>query len=204
MVHNPSVLQTFLAAAAAYALGCLVGGYYVVRIRTGRDVRSTGSGNAGARNVLRSGDRVGAMLTLAWDILKGALAVWMARWIAQTELAAGTAFIAAVAGHIWPAQLRFRGGKGAATALGCMLAVDARAAVAACALGMLTGGARRSATVGGLTAVATAPVMLLLVGGTWMLSALVGVACAAVLLVHHPSIDRRRHAALMRPVRENA
>lgn len=198
------MLQTVLAAAAAYALGCLVGGYYVVRLRTGRDVRSIGSGNAGARNVLRSGDRVGAVVTIAWDILKGALAVWMARWIGQTELAAGVAFIAAVTGHIWPAHLQFRGGKGAATALGCMLALDARAAVAACALGVLTGGARRSATVGGLTAVATAPVMLLLVGGSWMLVALVAVSCAAVLLVHHPSVERRRHAAVMRPVRENA
>lgn len=117
------MLQTVLAALAAYALGCLVGAYYVVRLRAGHDVRETGSGNAGARNVLRSGDRFSAVLTLLWDVAKGALAVWLARSIARADVAVSLAIVAVVAGHIWPAQLQFRGGKGVATTIGTALAV---------------------------------------------------------------------------------
>lgn len=196
------MIQTVLAAAVAYLLGCLVGAYYVVRLRAGHDVRATGSGNAGARNVLRSGDRSSAALTLVWDILKGALAVWLARAIAPTDVAIALAFIFVVVGHIWPAQLQFHGGKGAATALGCMLVVDPLAATAACAVGVVAGGATRSATVGGLTAVAAAPVVLLLTDGSWSLGAGVAVACAIVLVAHHPSIDRRRQSPA-RPAQES-
>lgn len=197
------MIQTVLAAGAAYLLGCLVGAYYVVRLRAGHDIRATGSGNAGARNVLRSGDRSSAALTLVWDILKGALAVWLARTIAPTDIAVGLAFILVVVGHIWPAQLQFRGGKGAATALGCMLVVDPLAATAACAVGVVAGGGTRSATVGGLTAVAAAPVVLFLTGGSWALGAGVAVACAIVLVAHHPSIDRRRQSSPARPAQES-
>lgn len=195
--------RILLAAAAAYALGCLVGAYYVVRLRAGHDVRATGSGNAGARNVLRSGDKMSAALTLLWDILKGVLAVWLARAITSGDAAVGIAFVAAVVGHVWPAQLRFHGGKGAATALGCMLAIDPRVAIAAGALGALSGGVARSATVGGLTAVAAAPVVLVFTGVSWSLAASVAIACTIVLIVHHPVIDRRRRVPLQ-PAQENA
>lgn len=196
------MIQTVLAAGAAYLLGCLVGAYYVVRLRAGHDVRATGSGNAGARNVLRSGDRSSAAITLIWDILKGALAVWLARLIAAGDLAIALSFIFAVVGHIWPAQLQFHGGKGAATALGCMLMVDPRAAIAACAIGVLAGGVTRSATVGGLTAVAATPIVLVYTGGSWTLSAGVAIACGIVLVAHHPSLGRRRQSADMRPSQE--
>lgn len=119
--------QLLLAAAAAYAIGCLVGAYYVVRRRAGHDIRETGSGNAGARNVLRSGDRTSAVLTLVWDILKGALAVWVARTLTESDAAVAVVCVAVVAGHIWPAQLQFHGGKGVATLIGCLLAIGPRA-----------------------------------------------------------------------------
>lgn len=195
--------RVLLTAAAAYALGCLVGAYYVVRLRAGHDVRTKGSGNAGARNVLRTGDKVSAALTFLWDVLKGVLAVWVARTLTESDAAIGIAFIAAVLGHIWPAQLGFHGGKGAATALGCMLAIDPGVAIAACALGALTGGVARSATVGGLSAVAAAPVVLVFTGVSWSLAACVAIACTVVLIVHHPVIDRRRRLPL-RPAQENA
>jgi glycerol-3-phosphate acyltransferase PlsY len=198
------VIQTVLAAGAAYLLGCLVGAYYVVRLRAGHDVRATGSGNAGARNVLRSGDKASAALTLVWDILKGAFAVLLARIIApDDDVAVALAFIFVVVGHIWPAQLRFHGGKGAATALGCMLMVDPLAAIAACAIGVVAGGIARSATVGGLTAVAAAPVVLVLTAGSWTLGAGVAIACGIVLIAHHPSIDRRRQSSPVRPAQES-
>jgi glycerol-3-phosphate acyltransferase PlsY len=163
------VYQVLLAAVAAYVIGCLVGAYYVVRFRSARDVRETGSGNAGARNVFRSGDTLGAALTLVWDALKGALAVWLAQQIAPGDVATGIAIVAVVIGHIWPAQLRFRGGKGVATTIGAALAVLPRA---------LTGS---PALVAGVV-----------------------IACAIVIVMHHPSMDRRRPVSSMRPAQENA
>ena len=117
------MLQTLLATVAAYMLGCVVGAYYVVRFRAGHDIRAMGSGNAGARNVLRSGDRTSAAITLLWDAFKGALAVWVAQRLAHTNVAIALAFVAVVLGHVRPAQLQFRGGKGVATAIGASLAI---------------------------------------------------------------------------------
>jgi glycerol-3-phosphate acyltransferase PlsY len=106
----------------------VVGAYYIVRLRSGADIRASGSGNAGARNVMRSGDRTAAILTFVWDLAKGALAVALAAAIDRSDWSAGVAFLFIVLGHIWPAQLGFRGGKGVATAIGgtVMLAVVQR------------------------------------------------------------------------------
>lgn len=126
------MIQQLLSAIAAYALGCVVGAYYVVRLRAGHDVRSTGSGNAGARNVLRGGDRTSAALTLAWDLGKGALAVWLARQLVPVDgnIAVAVATVAVVLGHVWPAQLQFHGGKGVAAAIGATLVANPLGALA--------------------------------------------------------------------------
>jgi len=112
------LLQLLLVIVASYALGCLVGAYYIVRLRTGIDVRTTGSGNAGARNVMRSGDRTSAVATFLWDLAKGSLVVWLAYLFVPQKWAAGVAFLFVIVGHIWPAQLGFWGGKGVATMIG--------------------------------------------------------------------------------------
>ena len=118
------LILALLLGLVCYAIGCLVGAYYVVRWRRGVDVRALGSGNAGARNVFRSGDRVGAALTLLWDAAKGALAMVLTRWLMPGDDAAlAIAFVAVIVGHIWPVQLRFHGGKGVATAIGAGLVV---------------------------------------------------------------------------------
>ena len=124
------MLQILAAALAAYVLGCVVGAYYVVRLRAGHDVRATGSGTAGARNVLRSGDRTSAALTLLWDLIKGGLAVFVAQRLGGSDLAIAVACVAVVAGHVWPAQLQFHGGKGVAAAIGATLAANPLGAVA--------------------------------------------------------------------------
>lgn len=124
IARTPPVVRAALVALPSYALGCVVGAYYVVLLRRGVDVRATGSGNAGARNVLRSGDTAGAALTFAWDAAKAALAVWAsARLTGNTQLA-GVALLFVVAGHIWPAQLGFRGGRGVAPAIGGTIAMS--------------------------------------------------------------------------------
>ena len=113
----------------AYLLGCFATGYYLVRARTGNDIREIESGSTGARNVGRVLGKTGFVLTVFGDFGKGALAVWSAReWTNNNHLAT-LAMVAVVVGHIWPAQLHFRGGKGVATSFGALLMFDYRVAL---------------------------------------------------------------------------
>lgn len=111
-------------ALGAYFIGCFTTGYYLVRLRTGQDVRETGSGSAGATNVGRILGKSGFLLTVLGDFAKGSLAVWLAREFVHEDVATALAVPAVVAGHLWPAQLKFRGGKGVATSLGALLVFD--------------------------------------------------------------------------------
>jgi glycerol-3-phosphate acyltransferase PlsY len=116
-------------ALEAYLLGCFATGYYLVRARTGLDIRRVQSGTVGARNAGRVLGRTGFAVTLLGDFGKGALAVWIAReWTGDNRLAL-FALLAVVLGHIWPVQLRFHGGKGVATSLGALLVFDYRVAL---------------------------------------------------------------------------
>ncbi len=108
----------------AYILGCFATGYYLVRWRTGKDIRELGSGNIGARNVGRILGRFGFIITLFGDAAKGALAVWAAQRFGGNDYLPALAMLAVVAGHVWPAQLRFHGGKGVATSLGALVIYD--------------------------------------------------------------------------------
>ena len=121
-------------AAAAYIIGCFTTGYYLVRARTGQDVRETGSGSAGARNVGRILGKPGFWLTVTGDFFKGALAVCLARQWTNDDFCAVLAVPAVVAGHLWPAQLKFRGGKGVTTSLGALLVFDYHLALTFAAL----------------------------------------------------------------------
>jgi glycerol-3-phosphate acyltransferase PlsY len=108
----------------AYVLGCFTTGYYLVRWRKGQDIRDLGSGSVGAKNVGRTLGWPGFLVTIIGDCAKGAFAVWAARSFAHDDLMAAVAMLAVVAGHVWPAQLRFHGGKGVATTLGALFIYD--------------------------------------------------------------------------------
>ncbi len=114
---------------AAYVLGCFTTGYYLVRWRTGQDIREVGSGSVGARNVGRLLGWRGFWLTVAGDFAKGAAAVWAAWHYTTDERLVALGVLGVVAGHVWPAQLHFRGGKGMASALGALLVYDWQLAV---------------------------------------------------------------------------
>lgn len=118
----------------AYLLGCFATGYYLVRTRLGEDIRELGSGNVGARNVGRLLGKTGFLITVLGDFGKGALAVWAARHFTTDERIVAVAMVLVVAGHIWPAQLRFHGGKGMATSLGALLVYDPKLAFIFCVL----------------------------------------------------------------------
>ena len=133
----------------AYFLGGISPGYWLVRLRTGTDVRTLGSGATGATNAARALGRGGFALVLALDATKGALACVLARVAGMDggwEFAAATAV---VAGHVWPVQLGFRGGRGLGPLLGAWL-VLAPLAIGVClvAAGLIWAGSRRRIMAG--------------------------------------------------------
>ncbi len=116
-------MSTWVPVVAAYLLGSISFSYLIVRLLKGIDIRTVGSGNAGATNVLRAAGKGPALVALVLDIGKGALAVVLAR-----ALGAGPGFVAAVGvaavlGHVYPIWMGFKGGKGVATAAGTLLAL---------------------------------------------------------------------------------
>lgn len=119
--------STLTSLLLSYALGCFSTAYYLVRWRTGEDVRLLGSGNAGATNAGRVLGKWGFVVALVGDVGKGALAVWLADWLSGGDAwAVGLAVPAVIVGHIWPVQMAFRGGEGFAAALGAFAALDWR------------------------------------------------------------------------------
>src|SRR6478735_3616304 len=99
-MQKVGALETLGCVLGAYALGCFTTGYYLVRARTGRDIRDVESGSIGARNVGRLLGKVGFVITLLGDFGKGALAVWAARHLTGSELLAIIAMVFVVVGHI--------------------------------------------------------------------------------------------------------
>lgn len=148
-------------ALGAYALGCFTTGYYLVRMWVGQDIRDSGSGNVGAKNVGRVLGKTGFFLTLLGDFGKGAFAIWAARHFTTDPRSVSLAAIAVVAGHIWPAQLCFRGGKGMATSLGALLMLDYHFAGAFLLFFVLGLAVVRKTVLPGLVAFACLPALCL-------------------------------------------
>ena len=122
-IINPTV-SGLLMILLAYLVGGISTGYILVRFMRGIDIRSTGSGSLGARNVGRILGRQGFYLSLIGDILKGAIIVWVAYWLKFQPGIVGAVAVAVIGGHIWPVWLKFHGGKGIATSLGAFAAFD--------------------------------------------------------------------------------
>jgi acyl phosphate:glycerol-3-phosphate acyltransferase len=116
--------QFLVAAVAGYLLGSVPGGYLMGRLTRGIDVRQYGSGKTGATNALRTLSLWAVLLVLVIDIGKAAAAVSIARAISSDAWAQMVAGSAAVAGHVWPLYLRFRGGRGVSAAYGSLLAMN--------------------------------------------------------------------------------
>ena len=152
-----------LWAAIGYLLGSIPTGVILARAMGLGDLRKIGSGNIGATNVLRTGNKRAAALTLLGDALKGAVAVLLARAFAAPD-AVQLAALAAFLGHCFPVWLGFRGGKGVATFLGLMLALVPLAGVIACAIWALTAKLGRISSLAALMAAGWTPVVLTLMG----------------------------------------
>lgn len=187
-----------IAIVAAYALGSIPVAWLVVRRWAHLDLRRIGSGNVGATNALRATTpTIGVLVALA-DAAKGALAVWLARRTHASDGAVAIAAVASVIGHVAPIWLRFRGGKGVATASGAFAVLAPVAAAAAFVVFVAVVWGTRVVSLASLTAT------LALVGtAAWHEPTLVKEAAAAVAAVivikHHANITRLR-AGTERPL----
>ncbi len=149
-----------IVAVVAYFLGSIPFGILMARIFGLGDLRQIGSGNIGTTNVLRTGNKLAAFLTLVLDAGKGAVAVLAARAYGGEDIA-GLAGLFAMLGHLYPVFLRFKGGKGLATFLGVLLALSFPVGLAACATWLASALAFRYSSLAALVAAALAPVYTL-------------------------------------------
>jgi glycerol-3-phosphate acyltransferase PlsY len=158
-----------LAALAAYLVGSLSFAVIVTRVMGLSDPRTYGSKNPGATNVLRSGSKAAAIITLVLDAVKGWLPVMLVVWFGKPYgLNGGTVALvglAAFLGHLWPVFFRFKGGKGVATALGVLLGISVWLGLAAAATWVIIAFFFRYSSLASLAAAAFAPVVYLLVDG---------------------------------------
>ncbi len=185
---NASLL--WLVALAAYLLGSIPFGLLIARAFGLGDVRKIGSGNIGATNVLRTGNKSAAAATLVLDALKGALAVLIARAM-MGEAAAQVAALAAFLGHCFPIWLKFKGGKGVATFIGVLYALSWPVGLAVSLTWLVVVAMFRMSSLGALLAAGLAPVWSIVLGyGAGAI--LLMVLCVLVYTRHAANISRLR------------
>ncbi|MGL6105497.1 glycerol-3-phosphate 1-O-acyltransferase PlsY [Romboutsia sp.] len=152
----------------AYLLGNISTSYIVAKRLAGVDIRTQGSGNAGSTNVLRTYGKKAGALTFAGDLLKGMISVFIAQFIARLMgidvINAGyLAVVGVVCGHNWPAILGFRGGKGVATSLGAMIAVNPIIALSCFGMFLIIVAITKYVSLGSVLGIAASPIIMILV-----------------------------------------
>lgn len=191
-MFESTLLTSLVAAGAGYLAGSVPFAYILVRRTRGFDVRSKGSGNVGAANVLRTASKKLAAWVMALDLVKGAMTVYACRWIGFDTPAQALAAFAAVVGHIYPVWLDFRGGKGVATAAGGFLVLTPTAALWAMAV---FGGLVALTSYVSLGSVAAASVLVALAAAGGAPASVVSSAAASALLItfrHRSNLARLR------------
>jgi len=173
--------KELLVMLAGYALGCFTSGYYLVRWRTGHDIRMLGSGSVGATNVSRVFGLSGFFFTVLCDFGKGMLAVWLAEYFRVSPTATVLTMLAVTTGHVWPAQLWFRGGKGVATSLGALAMFGYFITLTFAALFLALFGVVRNFVLAGLLAFALTPLALFLLD--FPLTSVFGLSAMALLIL---------------------
>ena len=179
-----------------YLLGSIPFGFLIARARQGRDIRSTGSGNIGAANVARVVGFGAGALTLLLDAAKGYLAVWVAAGLtSESATWMVLAALAAIAGHVFPVWLGFRGGRGVATGVGVFLLICWPAVLAALVIWLLVVLFWRYVSLGSIVAAASLPLLVYLLYAPRHAPPLVvslGTTVAALTIIakHRPNIER--------------
>jgi glycerol-3-phosphate acyltransferase PlsY len=152
----------FTLVAGAYLLGSISWSYLLVRLLQGRDIRTVGSGNAGATNAMRAAGKGVGVAVLLLDVAKGVAAIEVARALSAPPAVVGAAAVAVVVGHVYPIFFGFRGGKGVATSAGAMGALAPLALALTLLVFLLVVFWKRYISLGSVVAGATFPVMVLL------------------------------------------
>jgi glycerol-3-phosphate acyltransferase PlsY len=187
-------MAPFVFVITAYLIGSISFAVVVSWCFRLPDPHTYGSGNPGATNVLRSGKKAAAMLTLVGDAAKGAIALWLARRLAP-EFDVGEVTLAAVAfavflGHLFPVYFRFKGGKGVSTAAGILLALDLRIASVVLLVWLLTVLASRYSSLGAIVAALAAPVATFYFLGWGPFACMVLAMTALLLWRHRGNVER--------------
>ncbi len=179
-----------LVGLLAYALGSVPFGVVIARVMGLGDLRQIGSGNIGATNVMRTGNRLAGLLTFGLDAAKGAIAALMA-WALLGEAAGQVAALAAFLGHLYPVYLGFRGGKGVATFIGIALALAWPVGLAICAIWAVVFALSRYSSLAALVATAAGPVLVVALGYGTMLGLFLALG-AMIFWKHADNIRRLR------------
>lgn len=193
-------VETYLLIAGiSYLLGSIPFGLILVRVVRGEDVRLSGSGNIGATNVARTGGAKLGVATLLLDALKGYAGVAFAIAVSHREtavdagLAAALAALCAILGHVFPVWLKFRGGKGVATAVGAFLGLAPRAVLVVLAIFLIIVAISRYVSLGSVVASAVFPVLayFLYRGTSTIADLLVMFAASLLVILKHKANIRR-------------
>lgn len=183
-----------LLLVAAYLIGGIPFGYLIVLLKTGRDVRSLGSGNIGATNVLRTTGRTVAIVTLVLDIAKGLFAVWLMAWATyDSTIWMSMAALAVMAGHAFPIFLKFKGGKAVASFIGAFLYLTPIPLLAVVALFVIVVAATRHISLGSIVAAGTFPLAVWLILHPPAPEVIAAIVAGAFIVVRHKAnIERIR------------
>ena len=183
-------MQTALAIVAAYLLGSVPFAMISSKLFGLADPRTYGSGNPGATNVLRSGNKKAALFTLLGDALKGWAAVFIAQKMGFSDTLSGLVALAVFAGHLYPIFLKFKGGKGVATAAGVLFALDPLLGLAVMGTWLFIAYAFRYSSLAAVLAAGFAPVFQVLMHGGNGQTLVVGVISLALIGKHWDNIQR--------------
>jgi len=183
-------MQTALALVAAYLLGSVPFAMIAARLFGLADPRTYGSGNPGATNVLRSGNKKAALFTLIGDALKGWVAVFVAQQMGFSTVVVGLVGLAVFFGHLYPIFLKFKGGKGVATAAGVLIALDLGLGLAVVGTWIFVAFAFRYSSLAAVLAAAMAPVFSALMHGAGGQILIVGILAMALIGKHWQNIQR--------------
>ncbi len=175
---------------ASYVLGCISVGYYLVRWQTGQDLREMGSGATGGRNTGRVLGKSGAIATGIGDIVKGVTAMGMAFWFKLEPWALALVMIAVLAGHVWPFQLGFKGGKGLSAAFGAVLVFDYRIALLTALLAITLLFISRRSEFLFLMGIASSPIIAIALGHRWEIVAGMVMLVLIILYAHRENIQK--------------
>ena len=178
------------AIIAAYLLGSVPFAVVSSKVFRLADPRSYGSGNPGATNVLRSGNKKAALFTLIGDALKGWAAVFVAQKMGFGDTVVGLAALAVFFGHLFPVFLKFKGGKGVATGAGVLLALDPLLGLAVAGTWLFAAFAFRYSSLAAILAAALAPVYSLLMHGANAQIIVIGIIAMALIGKHWQNFQR--------------